>query len=48
MRSLSLAGGPISLALLGFDEGAAGLVDVDRTTVSGKGRVVLSLAAAMR
>jgi hypothetical protein len=41
---VSLAGGPISLARLGFDEGAAGLVAVDRTTVSGRGRV--SLAAA--
>jgi hypothetical protein len=39
--SLSLAGGPVSLSLLGIQEGAAGLTDVDRTTVAGKGRVIL-------
>jgi hypothetical protein len=41
---VSLAGGPISLARLGFDEGAGGLVSVDRTTVSGRGRVSLASA----
>ncbi len=41
---LSLAGGPISLARLGFDEAAGGLVAVDRTTVSGRGHVSLSAA----
>jgi hypothetical protein len=35
---VSFDGGPISLALLGFEEGAAGLVEVGRTTVSGHGR----------
>ena len=35
-------GGPVSLSLLGVQEGAAGLVDVDRATVAGRGRVVLA------
>ncbi len=38
---LSLAGGPVSLSLLGVKEGAAGVTDVDRATVAGRGRVVL-------
>ncbi|MBX3230546.1 MAG: transglycosylase domain-containing protein [Labilithrix sp.] len=37
-----LAGGPVSLALLGVKEGTKGLTDVTRGTVSGKGRVVLA------
>ena len=36
--TLSFDGGPISLALLGFEEGAAGLVEVSHTTVTGHGR----------
>ncbi|AKU97198.1 Monofunctional biosynthetic peptidoglycan transglycosylase [Labilithrix luteola] len=36
-----LSGGPVSLALLGVPEGAKGLFDVGRGTVSGKGQVVL-------
>jgi hypothetical protein len=39
---LSLDGGPIALSLLGVREGAAGLVDVARTTMTGRIRVVLS------
>jgi hypothetical protein len=38
---VSLAGGPVSLSLLGVQEGGFGLTDVDRSTVAGKGRVVL-------
>ncbi len=38
---VSLAGGPVSLSLLGVKEGAAGLTEVDRATVAGRGRVVL-------
>jgi len=38
---LSLEGGPIALSVLGLREGAAGLVDVAHTTISGRGRVVL-------
>jgi hypothetical protein len=38
---VSLAGGPVSLSLLGVKEGAAGLTEVKRATVAGKGRVVL-------
>ena len=38
---VSLAGGPVSFSLLGVKEGSAGLTDVDRATVAGKGRVVL-------
>ena len=34
-----LAGGPVSLGLLGVEEGVGGLVDVARTSVSGRGRV---------
>ncbi len=40
--SVSFSGGPLSLALLGFDEGALGLVDVDRATVTARGRVALA------
>jgi len=39
---ISLSGGPIALAPLGVKEGAMGLTDVARGTVSGKGNVVLS------
>jgi hypothetical protein len=42
--ALSFAGGPISLALLGFEEGAAGLVDVDQTTVNGRGQAAMPAA----
>ena len=38
---LSLAGGPVSFSLLGVKEGAAGLTEVDRATVAGRGRVAL-------
>jgi hypothetical protein len=37
-----LAGGPVSLALLGVKEGMKGLTDVSHGLISGKGRVVLS------
>src|SRR5580658_265464 len=40
--ALTLDGGPVSLALLGIREGAAGLVDVAKATVTGRGRVVLA------
>ena len=39
---LSLAGGPVALASLGVKEGAGGLTDVARGTLSGKGSLVLS------
>ncbi|MFO0743219.1 MAG: biosynthetic peptidoglycan transglycosylase [Labilithrix sp.] len=39
-----LAGGPVSLALLGVKEGTKGLTDVNHGLVSGKGRVVLASA----
>ncbi|WP_394834194.1 transglycosylase domain-containing protein [Pendulispora rubella] len=39
---LSLAGGPVALAPLGVKEGAGGLTDVGRGTLSGKGSLVLS------
>jgi hypothetical protein len=42
---VSFTGGPISLALLGFDEGAVGLVEVARTTVTGHGRASLDASA---
>ena len=42
--SAHLAGGPVSLALLGVKEGTKGLTDVARGTISGKGRVVLAPA----
>lgn len=40
-----LAGGPVSLAVLGVKEGTKGLTDVARGTVSGKGQLVLSETA---
>lgn len=40
--SVTLEGGPVSLALLGIHDGAAGLVDVDKATVTGRARVVLA------
>jgi len=39
---LKAEGGPVSLSLLGVQEGAAGLADVDRSTVAGRGRVALA------
>ncbi|HEY2518314.1 MAG TPA: biosynthetic peptidoglycan transglycosylase [Polyangiaceae bacterium] len=39
--SVSLEGGPVSLGALGVDEGAAGLVEVDRTTIEGRSRIAL-------
>jgi hypothetical protein len=43
---LSLEGGPIALSTLGVQEGAAGLVDVARTTMTGRVRVVLADSGA--
>jgi hypothetical protein len=40
--SLTLEGGPVSLSLLGIQEGAAGLVDVANASVTGRARVVLA------
>jgi hypothetical protein len=40
--SATLEGGPVSLALLGIREGAAGLVDVAHATVTGTAHVVLA------
>jgi hypothetical protein len=40
--SLTLEGGPVSLSLLGIQEGAAGLVDVAHASVTGRARVVLA------
>jgi hypothetical protein len=40
--ALTLDGGPVSLALLGIREGAAGLADVAKATVTGRGRMVLA------
>lgn len=37
-----LAGGPVSLALLGVKEGTKGLTDVAHGAISGKGKIVLS------
>ncbi len=39
---VSLAGGPVSLGLLGATEGTLGLESVSQSTISGKGRVALS------
>ena len=39
---MTIEGGPVSLSLLGVKEGAAGLADVERATVAGRGRVVLA------
>jgi hypothetical protein len=44
--ALTLEGGPVSLAMLGIQEGAAGLVDVSRATVAGRARVVLAADGA--
>jgi hypothetical protein len=40
--SVTLEGGPVSLSLLGLQEGAAGLVDVEHATVTGRARVTLA------
>jgi hypothetical protein len=40
--SVTLEGGPVSLSLLGIHDGAAGLVDVDKATVTGKARLTLA------
>jgi hypothetical protein len=39
---LTVEGGPLSLSLLGVQEGGAGLVDVERATVAGRVRVALA------
>ena len=38
---VAFAGGPISLAQIGAKEGAGGLADVDRATITGRGSIVL-------
>ena len=43
--SVRLAGGPVSLAMLGVRDGMKGLTDVENGAVSGKGQLVLSDAA---
>jgi hypothetical protein len=40
--ALSLEGGPVSLSLLGVQEGAAGLLDVAHATTTGRAHVVLA------
>jgi hypothetical protein len=40
--ALTLDGGPVSLALLGIREGAAGLVNVANANVTGRARIVLA------
>jgi hypothetical protein len=40
--SLSMEGGPVTLARLGLKEGTAGLIDTDRAELSGRARVTLS------
>ena len=40
--SATLEGGPVSLSLLGIQEGAAGLVDVAHATVTGTARIALA------
>jgi hypothetical protein len=40
--AFTLDGGPVSLARLGIHEGAAGLVDVAKATVTGRARIVLA------
>jgi hypothetical protein len=40
--SATLEGGPVSLSLLGIQEGAAGLVDVSRATVTGTAHLTLA------
>jgi hypothetical protein len=39
---LTLGGGPVTLSMLGVQEGAAGLVDVGSTTLAGRARVAIS------
>jgi hypothetical protein len=39
---MTLEGGPVSLSLLGIQEGAAGLVDVSRAQLTGRARIVLA------
>ncbi len=41
---VQLSGGPVALSLLGVKAGAMGLTDVERATMAGKGRVVVSAA----
>lgn len=43
--TVRLAGGPVSLQVLGVKEGMKGLMDVAHGTVSGKGQLVLAAAA---
>jgi hypothetical protein len=38
----TVEGGPVSLSLLGVQEGAAGLIDVDHANIAGRARVVLA------
>jgi hypothetical protein len=40
--AITLEGGPVSLSLLGIQEGAAGLVDVSRAQITGRARIVLA------
>jgi hypothetical protein len=40
--AISLDGGPVPLPAIGIQEGAAGLVDVGRSSLSGRARVVLA------
>ncbi|HTB72290.1 MAG TPA: biosynthetic peptidoglycan transglycosylase [Polyangiaceae bacterium] len=40
--SISLEGGPVSLSLLGVQEGAAGLLDVAHATTTGRAHVILA------
>jgi hypothetical protein len=42
---VALAGGPVTLSMLGVREGAFGFTDTDRATVTGKARVALDDAA---
>ncbi len=43
---IAFSGGPISLAQIGAKEGAGGLADVNRATVTGRGSVVLKADAS--
>jgi Transglycosylase len=40
--AISMEGGPVSLSMLGVQEGAAGLLDVTRATTTGRAHVVLA------
>lgn len=40
--TVRLEGGPVALSVLGVKEGTLGLTDVERATLAGKGRLVLS------